>query len=201
MFTGIIQKTGHCIELKKNDAIHQLWIQYHDQDIELGQSMAIDGVCFTIAEIQSDRFRVDVLDETIRRTIWQFPKNQRIVNLEKSARLGDEIGGHIVTGHVDGISKVISMIQQESDKVLKIEIPEKFRPWVISKGCISINGVSLTVVDPEKDALKIHLIPFTLEHTNLSLLKEGDYVNVEYDQTAKYLHQYFEQMMADRGLK
>ena len=195
MFTGIVQASGKFIKMDKKEEITHLWIEHtfgEDVDLSITQSMAVDGACLTLAEITDKQFRVDVLDETIQKTHlkslgvgWRF-------NLEKAAKVGDEIGGHVMTGHVDGTGEVVSIEKVGADVILRISIKDEWRSWLISKCCIAVNGVSLTVVDATKTDFSVHLIPITLEETNLSLLNKGSLVNLEFDVMAKYLYNFYQ---------
>lgn len=193
MFSGIIQAQGSLKSVENSPDKKTLCIDskfYSDQDIHPGQSIGIDGICLTLTKKNKNLLYFDVLDETIRCTHLRDIQIGRVFNLERALRLGDEVGGHLVTGHIDDVGVVDSVNHIGNDIVLKIAFDAKWCPFLISKGCMSINGVSLTVVEVSSTYFTVHLIPLTLEKTNLSLLNKGDLVNLEFDQIAKYLYNF-----------
>ncbi len=193
MFSGIIQALGSLNSVENSPDKKTLCIDsqsFTNQDIHSGQSIGIDGICLTLTKKNKNLLYFDVLDETIRCTHLRDIQIGKTFNLERALRLGDEVGGHLVTGHIDDIGTVDSVTHLGNDVVLKIAFDAKWCPFLISKGSIAINGVSLTVVESAPIYFTVHLIPLTLEKTNLSLLKKGDLVNLEFDQIAKYLYKF-----------
>lgn len=191
MFTGLITKTGTVQALDG----HQFSVSTaaDPEAWEIGESIAIDGCCLTLVSFQdSDGFsnlNFDVSPETLARTIiGQYPAGKG-VHLERSARVGDRIGGHVVSGHVDGVGVCVKILDQERGfRVLGFEISPEIARYLVPKGSIAVNGVSLTVVSPESSQFEVHLIPETLRLTNLSSIAIGSQVNIEIDAMAKAIH-------------
>lgn len=187
MFTGIIQAVGKVAAVVAKGADVRLVIDAADldlSDVAPGDSIACNGVCLTVVALDAARFSVDVSAETLRCTTG-FPEHSP-VNLEKALRLADRLGGHLVSGHVDGVSAV-----QRFDAVgdcfeLVIRAPGELAKFIVSKGSVTINGVSLTVNRIDGDRFSINLIPHTLTHTNLHTLQPASRVNLEVDMMARY---------------
>ncbi|MCA9360463.1 riboflavin synthase [Candidatus Nomurabacteria bacterium] len=181
MFTGIIERQGVVISMTEGMVPRLIIDKPELWEFKVGGSIAVDGVCLTVIEQTTNSFTADVLPETIERTTLKYFNNGRTVNIERPLRMGDEIGGHIVQGHVDTRIKVIDINRKESSCEIKFSFPEKYKKYVIEKRSVAINGVSLTIARIDKDVLTVALIPHTLQHTNLGGLKIGDEVNVEFD--------------------
>ena len=192
MFTGIIQAVGHISHLTERasgDARVTVAAGGLDlADAQLGDSIACNGVCLTVVDKTADSFSVDVSGETFSCTIGFAPGDP--VNLEKAMRLSDRLGGHLVSGHVDGVGEVIHFapVSEQSDGSWRLEIraPQGMARYLASKGSIAVNGVSLTVNTVRDAEFSINLIPHTLEQTMLRALKPGDRVNLEADMLARY---------------
>ena len=188
MFTGIIQSIG---KLKKEKNL--LIIEIFDQsfDINLGDSIAVDGICLTVKEISNNQFKVDVSEETLKKTTLGEKSNvNQIVNLEPALRISDRLGGHIVSGHIDGLGKVENIEKLENSWLLSIKWQNKnFSRYVVNKGSICVNGISLTIAESwnQGEFFKIAIIPHTWDKTNLKNLKIGDSVNLEGDALVKYV--------------
>lgn len=182
MFTGIVRETGRVVE--RGGA--SLVVEGGESlaGLERGASVAVDGVCLTAVEISDGKVRFDVGPETLDRTAIGSYRPGRRVNLERPLRAGDEIGGHFVQGHVDGVGHVVTFERNGEFATLRVEVPSS--EFVVEKGSIALNGVSLTVVSVEGDLVEVMLIPETLDQTNLGDVRPGDAVNVEYDVLAKY---------------
>lgn len=168
--------------------------------IKKGDSLAVNGVCLTLIKKEKDFLYFSLSQETIDKTNLGLLKPGSRVNLEMPLTLQTPLSGHLVTGHVDGKGKVIKVEKRGTGKRLFIYYPKDLRKYIIPKGSIAINGVSLTIASLSENHLEIELIPFTLEHTNLNLLKPGDIINIECDLIGKYLSQWFEQF-AEKGRK
>jgi len=194
MFTGIIQAVGHIshlVEGKGGDARISIAAGGLDlNDVALGDSIAANGVCLTVVEKGPEHYSVDVSAETFRCTIGFVPGEN--VNLEKALRVGDHLGGHIVSGHVDGVGEVIrfapvsGMADAEASWHLEIRAPRSLAKYVATKGSITVNGVSLTVNRVHGTDFSINLIPHTLANTMLKDLEVGSRVNLEVDMLARY---------------
>lgn len=179
MFTGIITDTGK-IRNRIGNTI-SIIVPNTVQEIKTGDSVSVNGVCLTVTKKDSNSFSVDLLTETIKKTNLCKLKLGGIVNLELALKVGDRLGGHIVTGHIDCTGKIIRRYKKGNDAVIEIELPVVIAKKLIPKGSIAINGVSLTIVNVLRNRFTVHLIPYTLEHTNLGQCRIGDLVNIEFD--------------------
>lgn len=191
MFTGIIEEIGTVKEFSKGSNSALIKVECKNAgvnaDIKLGDSIAIDGVCQTVTEFSSGSFSAQVSLETLNLTTFSKLKSGDKVNLERALTLSSRLGGHIVTGHVDGLAKVKN-IQKLSDFYnIKFEIEKSLEKYIAKKGSIAINGISLTIADVVSNEFSVAVIPHTFENTNLNNLKTGDFVNLEVDILAKYV--------------
>lgn len=188
MFSGIITALEKPQFIEKNDKSMQIMLPIPlGWKLQEGDSVSVDGICLTVDKIEKDSFMVYCMSETLKRTTLSSLPDDHAFNLEQPLTLNGAIGGHMVSGHIDTIAKVIMVDNNNDSYVLKIQLPEQFMRYVIYKGSIAINGVSLTVSEVANDALSVSLIPYTLSHTNLGFLKENDFVNIEVDMIAKYI--------------
>ena len=188
MFTGIVQAIGRIAELKSTGQTATVFIDagslYLD-DVAVGDSVACNGICLTVTRLAPDGFSVDVSQETLRVTT-RFAAGAAI-NLEKSLRLADRLGGHLVSGHVDGIGTVRSVRAVEGNRELAIAFPQDLARYFARKGSVTVNGVSLTLNVVDGESFSVNLIPHTLTATNLGELKTGSVVNLEVDLVARYV--------------
>ena len=161
-----------------------------DNLIKIGCSISCSGVCLTLTGKKDNVLTFDISKETMNKTNLSNWKIGNLVNLERSLRVGDEIGGHFVTGHVDTVLELINIIEEEGSKILFIKLNKEISPYIASKGSITIEGISLTVNDVENDYFNVNIIPFTWENTNLKNVKISDFVNVEIDLLSRYLVNY-----------
>ena len=186
MFTGIIDHTGKIVDLKLTADCATLWVSTQFQDLILGESIAVDGVCLTVAEATENSFACQLSPETMKVTIAQNYSKNRIVNVERALSPIDRFGGHFVSGHVDQ-TLMLSGIES-ADEFIKLSfksVDAACQPYLIQKGSVTINGVSLTINTVDADGFDVMLIPHTLEKTNLSALQLNQSVNVEFDMIAK----------------
>ena len=188
MFTGIVQSIG---KLKKEKNLLSIEIIDHFFDMEIGDSIAVDGICLTVKKIFENKFTVDVSEETLNKTTLglNFSSNQ-IVNLEPALRISDRLGGHIVSGHIDGLGIVENIEKLEKSWHLSIKWQnDNYSKYVVNKGSICVNGISLTIAKSENEGeiFTIAIIPHTWHNTNLKNLTIGDYVNLEADALVKYV--------------
>jgi riboflavin synthase len=188
MFTGIIKKIGEVNKVfnKKGGLFIVINIP-KGWKIWEGESISINGVCSTIKKLDKKFFTVEYMPETINKTTVGGFKKGMLVNLEKSLKMSDLLDGHLVMGHVDCVGKIFKIHKVKNSKVLKIEMPQKFMKFIAEKGSITIDGISLTVVDAGKDWFSVSLVSYTLKNTNLGIIRIGDRVNIEIDIIAKYL--------------
>lgn len=193
MFTGIVTDVGRVRSVeKRGDTRFVLETDYDTSTIEIGASINCSGACLTVVEKGEGWFAVDVSAETLAKTNLGDWREGTTINLERSMRMGDEFGGHIVLGHVDGVG-TITGIEPEGDSVrFSFEAPEKLQYFIASKGSLAVNGISLTVNEVEENRFGVNIIPHTREMTNLGAAQVGDRVNLEVDVLARYvarLHQ------------
>ena len=196
MFTGIIEETGTVEKIERNRNAIVLTIRAGKslRGLKIGGSLAVNGCCLTATKItmrgKSKLVRFDLLDETWRRTNFQFLKTGSLVNLERPMRAGGEFGGHFVTGHIDGVGKISRWEKSGADHVLDIAAPENVMRYLIQKGSIAIDGISLTVASVSKKGFRVWIIPHTFEATNLRKRKASDAVNLEADLLGKYAEKF-----------
>lgn len=190
MFTGLIEGKGKIIRIKHVGQTIKLTCQTSQQLLEkynVGDSMAINGVCLTAIEKATQQFTVDIMPETFQRTTFSRLKINDEVNLERALPYNGRLEGHLLAGHVDGIIRLKEKKVEENALVLTFDFPKKFQGEIISQGSIAINGVSLTVTQIAKTSFSISLIPHSKNQTNLGKLRYGEYVNFETDILGKYL--------------
>ena len=189
MFTGLIEELGTISELKKEGTNLDIKISCKEvlSDIELGASIAVDGVCQTVTKFDDSSFWVTAIKETLDLTNFHQLEIGSKVNLERCLRPQDRLGGHIVQGHVDSMASLEKVDVLDGSYELYFKLAAGASRYIIYKGSISINGISLTVAGIDNDELKVCIIPKTWEMTNLAQLKPGDKVNIEVDQVAKYI--------------
>ena len=203
MFTGIIQTIGEVTDKQEKSGDYRFTIKTNftqAEKINLGDSIAMDGVCLTVTKIENDAVDVDVSIETVTKTTaaaWQVGSK---LNLEPAMTLQDQLGGHLVSGHVDAIGQCISRTQSARSEVFEFEIPADLMKFVVTKGSITINGVSLTVNTLNDNTLSVNLVPHTMTHTNLGELQAGDEVNIEVDTIARYVEKMLQPHLPNRSV-
>ena len=192
MFTGIIEEIGTINSTAITKDVHQYEIQVQAEfirDIQLGDSIAVNGVCLTASQLNDDSFKVDVSKETQKCTSFGQPIRNNQVNLERAVTPSTRLGGHLVSGHVDGLGTLSKREDNANETVLWIRSPDELIKYIAVKGSICINGVSLTVNAIDGDQHCVTIIPHTLENTTLSSIQAGDSLNIEVDLIARYLEQ------------
>jgi riboflavin synthase len=189
MFTGIVENAGTVkrLTMKGGDAVLEIETILDLSDITLGDSIAINGACLTVTSKTEKTFNVDLSAETLSKTTLKNLKSGDKVNLEKSLRVGGFIGGHFVLGHVDNVGRILSKTQKSGSIIFAIEIQDNISRYVVEKGSVAIDGVSLTVNKLEKGRFYVNIIPHTADKTTLVQKKEGDLVNIETDILGKYV--------------
>ncbi|MFC1498355.1 riboflavin synthase [Verrucomicrobiota bacterium] len=203
MFTGLIQKTGRLEKITTAHGAGSMTIScaWDDEPLAEGESVCVQGACVTVSRIGARGFDCDVLDETFAKTNLASNKTGALLNLERALRACDRIGGHFVTGHVDGVGEVVSVGSSGSDRVLSIECSDDMLKGIILKGSVACNGVSLTVTEVTSRLFKVNIIPFTWEHTALRELSAGQTINIETDMLGKYVRQCLGNNAEDPGLE
>jgi riboflavin synthase len=199
MVTGILEEVGRVVRVAQGRGTHGLTVSCDRlaKELRKGDSIAVNGVCLTAVEIRPETVGFDLAEETWRRTSFSRIKEGALVNLELPMQANGRFGGHIVQGHVDGTGKFLGLdeIEHADDYWLRIEIPLELTRYIISKGSLSIEGISLTVAKIEGTRVTSAIIPHTVAATNLKSLRPGDAVNLEVDMIAKYV----EKMMGERA--
>ena len=189
MFTGIVEEIG---KIEKSIPIaggFEIKIKAEKvlEDIKINDSICIDGVCLTVTKADTNSFWVDAVGATLEKTTFTQIQSVTLVNLERSVRLNDRLGGHLVQGHVNGIGTITEIIKLGENYLVKIRIPEELEKYLIKEGSVAINGISLTIADLIKNEISISIIPHTWQKTNLKNKQVNDIVNVEIDILAKYV--------------
>ena len=185
MFTGIVEEIGTVKDL----SLERMVITAGKvlEGTAVGDSISVNGVCLTVKTLSSDGFAVDVMPETMRRTNLGRLHYGDTLNLERAVQVGGRMGGHYVQGHVDDTGKILSVKPEESALLVRISAPSKLLRYIVNKGFIAVDGVSLTVITPDAFSFMVSLVTFTKEQTTLSARKPGDVVNLEVDVIAKYV--------------
>ncbi|MFJ3146836.1 riboflavin synthase [Streptomyces halstedii] len=189
MFTGIVEELGEvtAVERLADASRFRLRGPLVTEDAKHGDSIAVNGVCLTVVGLDGDQFTADVMAETLNRSSLAALATGSRVNLERPMALGGRLGGHIVQGHVDGTGRIVERTPSEHWELVKVSLPGGLARYVVEKGSITVDGVSLTVVDAAPDHFTISLIPTTLALTTLGIKQPGDPVNLEVDVLAKYV--------------
>lgn len=199
MFTGIIENKGKVlrVEFRRQEKKLALELPFDLTEVQLGDSINVNGACLTVVGKKGQTIELDLSPETLQKTTLAKVKEGDKVNIERALRLSDRLGGHIVTGHIDGIGAITERIQERDFLHLRIRIPQSVSRYVVQKGSIAIDGISLTVNEYRGEEISLTLIPYTLEKTTLINKKVGDEVNVEADILGKYV----EKMLNREGEK
>jgi riboflavin synthase len=194
MFTGIVTDVGRvrAVRETERDRRYEIETAFELATVDLGASISHAGVCLTVVEKGEGWFAVEVSNETLSRTTLGALRAGDPVNLERAARLGDELGGHIVSGHVDGLGEVVSVELEGGSHRVRVRAPRPLHRFIAEKGSITVDGVSLTVNRVEDDVFELNLIPHTWEVTTLNRLEPGARVNLEIDMLARYLARFQE---------
>jgi riboflavin synthase len=202
MFTGLVEGVGEITGMRRMAEGLRLAVAppFPVAELALGESVAVSGACLTVVKMEGRAFQVEVSPETLARSSLASKKVGDRVNLERSLRLGDRLGGHLVTGHVDGLGVLKERRQGPEHLELIFEMPASLAPLVIEKGSIAVDGVSLTVNSVTGTAFSVNIIPYTAKDTNLDGLKVGDRVNLETDIIGKYVARLLGPHLAKSGL-
>tara|TARA_E500000178_G_scaffold340137_1_gene382496 strand:+ start:540 stop:1151 length:612 start_codon:yes stop_codon:yes gene_type:complete len=202
MFTGIVQGLGEVTQIQDHGGIRRLQVRLptgRDQGLETGASVAINGVCLTVVGWDQHGVEFDVIDETLRLTNLGDLKVGHVVNVERAACFGDEIGGHVLSGHIHGRAQVTEVVETDANLAVWWAVPEALKKYLLPKGYVALNGCSLTVGDTEQDGqLSIHLIPETRELTTFGRVTVGDSLNLEIDSQTQAIVDTVERVLEQR---
>ncbi|MGB0334659.1 MAG: riboflavin synthase [Opitutales bacterium] len=193
MFTGIVEETGAVVSFEERESAWRLVLEAHEvtKDLQIGDSVAVNGCCLTAVAFSEDRIEFDLLEESVRLTSINGIGSGGKVNLERALLPSTRMGGHFVSGHVDGTGVIEAIEPRGKDFFFRIKPPAESLRYIVQKGCITVDGISLTVAEVDDAGFAIWLIPHTMEVTNLHTKKVGDRVNLEYDLIAKYVEKLF----------
>ena len=189
MFTGIVEETGIIKSVRHGARSSQLTVEAHKvlADVKTGDSINTNGVCLTVTSFDSGNFTVDVMPETLRRTNFNILKPGSKVNLERALRLMDRLGGHLVSGHIDGTGKIVRRWEEDNAIWFLVSTEPGLLRYIVEKGSIALDGISLTVAAVDTQSFKVSIIPHTRDITTLTGKKAGDLLNIECDIIAKYI--------------
>jgi len=188
MFTGLIEQTGKLLRLTHaglGGSVIEIASAHWDAALQNGESIAVCGTCLTVTQVRQDGFACDVLNETLHVTSLGKRQAGALLNLERALRIGDRLGGHFVTGHIDGTGTIHSIEPAGRDFILRVSLPAELARDIIPRGSIAIEGISLTVAEISSEVATVHVIPTTWQNTNLFTLRTGDTVNIETDLLGK----------------
>lgn len=192
MFTGIVEEMGVVQQVRQSDETMVLSIEAKKvlEDVKIGDSISVNGVCLTVTSFTSSQFTVDVMPETIRATSLRGLGRGTAINLERAMQAGGRFGGHFVSGHVDGIGTIVKKVQEQNAVYYEIEVAPNLRKYMIDKGSVAVDGTSLTIFSVDETSFTISIIPHTLEQTVIGKKDVGDIVNIECDMIGKYIEQF-----------
>ncbi|WP_283624323.1 riboflavin synthase [Clostridium butyricum] len=192
MFTGIVEEIGSLKEISIGSGLGNIEIECNKvlEETKIGDSIAVNGVCLTVNKINSNSFVADIMGETLDRTNLGRLKDGNKVNLERALKVSDRLGGHIVSGHVDGKGQVLSIDKKDDGTWFTISADKEILKYIILKGSITIDGISLTVAYVDNEIFKVSIIPHTLKNTILAQKIQGSYVNLENDIMGKYIEKF-----------
>ena len=203
MFTGLVEGVGRIKRFVSDGkgALIEVSCPFALEDASPGDSIAVDGACLTVEELDRKSFTARLSPETLSRTTFKYKKIGDPVNLERALRLGDRLGGHLVSGHVDGVGKILEIQNFGEFFRFKIEIPERLSVYLVEKGSIAIDGISLTINACEENVVELMIIPHTLKATTLQFKKIGDPVNIEIDMIAKMVYKWMNPYLEKKAKK
>ena len=183
MFTGIVTGTAPIVQIEEKDIIRSITVnlEKYTDNLEIGASVALDGVCMTVVSIDNNLVKFDAIEETLARTTLGKLSIDSLVNVERSLKMGDELGGHIISGHVLMTAKILKITNKGEGIDILVENPSNASHYILEKGYISIDGMSLTIGKVSQESFSLHIIPETLRVTTIGQKKVGDFVNIEID--------------------
>jgi riboflavin synthase len=199
MFTGLIEDTGRIKRITGKGQDREIEIQCQKvlKDLKAGDSVSVNGVCLTVKTTSSAGFTCDISFSTLNATTFKYCNSGNIVNLENSLTPADKLGGHLVSGHIDCISKVLKIISIGKSHLISFGLPYEIREFVAPKGAIAVDGISLTISEVKNDIFSSAIIPYTYENTNLQYRNPGDMVNIEVDMVSRYVVNYLQHRQID----
>lgn len=205
MFTGIIQGMAKAVKVEKKPGLTRFILELPEEmskGVKHGASISVDGCCLTASEIDGNKIAFDVMEETLNLTTIGNIEKGSTVNVERSFHVGDEVGGHIISGHVTGKAKIIKVEEPENNHVVTFQIPKEHMKYVFAKGFIALDGASLTIVDVDKDAatFTVWFIPETLKLSTFGIKGEGDEVNFEIDSRTQTIVDTVENVLKEQGM-
>ncbi|MGD1006478.1 MAG: riboflavin synthase [Ignavibacteriaceae bacterium] len=202
MFTGLIEETGKLVQKLKTGEGYQITFSGLKvmEDLAIGSSISVNGVCLTVIKKNSNTFTVDAIEETLKKTNLGSLKDDDKVNLERPLKTDSRIGGHFVLGHVDTTGKIVEIKKLSNSHFIKISFPKEFKGYLIYVGSVAIDGVSMTVAELEEDNFSIGVIPHTWEETIFAVKNPGDVVNLEFDVLGKYVERIMQSKASDSGV-
>ncbi len=189
MFTGIIEEVGDINSIRRGGKAIALEVKAHlvIEGTRVGDSIAIDGVCLTVTSFSDHSFTVDVMPETMNRTTFHGLKTGSRVNLERALRLSDRLGGHLVSGHIDRVGRILERWREDNAEWIRIEAGSDILRYIVEKGSVAIDGISLTVIDVNTRSFTVSVIPLTQKETTILAKRTGEEVNIECDLIGKYI--------------
>ncbi|MCH8494960.1 MAG: riboflavin synthase [Balneolales bacterium] len=191
MFTGIIEDLGRVEEaIDTNGGRTMKFSSKFATELSVDDSVCVNGVCQTVIACDATSFTTQLVEETLRKTNFSQTKTGDKVNLERSLTFDQRLDGHVVQGHVDIVGEVLEVVEEESGWLYRVGFPDEYSDYIVGRGSITLNGISLTVAREEKTAFTVAIIPYTHEHTNMHQLQPGDSVNLEFDILGKYVLRY-----------
>ena len=215
MFTGLIEELGRVEKMGRKGTSLHLAIRASTvlRDMRIGDSLAINGVCLTVTDFSSESFSVDVVPETLSRTTLSRLRVNEKVNLERAVKADDRLGGHLITGHIDGIGRIKERRKQKDSLALRINVSRELTKYIIPQGSLAVDGISLTVVESHAHSFTVAIIPHTARVTTLKFKTTGSHVNIEVDSLSKYVEKLMKaqesykkskittNLLAERGFK
>lgn len=188
MFTGIIEALGTVARVDDQAGARRItYATPLSAEVEVDDSVAINGVCQTVVARDASSFQTVVIEETLRKTNFGELRVGQFVNLERSLRMGDRLDGHLVQGHTDCTGRIDAITQEDTNWLIQVSFPDEWAPYIVGRGSIALEGISLTVARLERTHFTVAIIPYTWEHTNLHAHRAGDAVNLEFDILGKYI--------------
>ncbi|MDH4222481.1 MAG: riboflavin synthase [candidate division Zixibacteria bacterium] len=194
MFTGIIEEIGEIKNIfsTAKGKVIEIKAEKVSKDLKVGDSVNINGACQTVVETKRNHFKIQAVEETLKRTNFALLKAGDRVNLERGMKLSDRLGGHLISGHIDCTSRIKSIDLRGDSSIYEFDLPAEYSNLVVDKGSIAVEGISLTITELKEDSFKVSVIPFTLKMTTLGERRAGDMVNVEFDLLGKYVKKVIE---------